>query len=142
MLFSETARWRPGVQATMEDSELGSHGGECRCMLTSGPSALYSSLCETLSLRNESNDSMMVDSTNKSWRSCLCEAFDKVQGVQNKSISLHMGIELAICPLESRNATRIRITCRDEAELARVKEDAQKTAARGARDVRGRDTDR
>lgn len=37
---------------------------------------------------------------------------------------------------DRRNMTRIRTTCRDEAEVALVKEVAQKTAARGARTPR------
>jgi hypothetical protein len=38
---------------------------------------------------------------------------------------------------DARNTERVRIACRDRLELKRVKEAAQKTAAEGARVLRG-----
>lgn len=48
----------------------------------------------------------------------------------------HEGWRCAAVIRDARNMERIRVACRDEAELQRVKEAAQKTAAAGARVLR------
>lgn len=53
-----------------------------------------------------------------------------------RTVDGHANWRCAAVMRDARNTERIRVACRDEAELHRVKEAAQKTAAAGARVLR------